>query len=862
MNLGESIYSDLQKNEYLNELFCQILLVYSDYVFGRNHNLKDINLSDLLRFADLLSKSVDKKNRDKHKNLSQELISLLLTLYPEDIRVRYVAGSVLSNINNLKGLSVLSRMNNSDNLCSLQYPTYESADPLERVYDSYVKQILKIPHEEDYFYFKSQKEVIDNFKLNYFSYSGPTSMGKSFIMRSFIKNNMLLGMNENYAIVVPTKALINEVSGKLIKELNENLIERNYKVITSPGSLALKRKHNFILVFTPERLSYLLLDRPNFQMDYLFIDEAQKISSKDGRSPFYYKLIDIITKNSPNAKIFFSSPNIPNPSVYLNLIQGAEQKPEFSKSYKYTPVNQVKFLIDLSCNKYFIYNDLNDKLLEMNVAPNEQLINLTTLINKVGKNKQNIIYCGSTRKAVSSAVDYANSLKSKITDKRLSDLIKEISSDIHVDYYLLDVLEKGVAYHIGYLPSNIREQIELLYKDGVLKTIFCTSTLVEGVNLPADNLFITSYKNGRSNLTVVEFKNLVGRVGRIEYNLYGNVFLTALDTQTLTEKFKELLEKEIPDQSLSIVSELKPKYKQYIVEQLLKGNIALDKQETQTVNEYKLMRKFAIILLKDIIADNDSYVKSQFAIYLEQPIINKIKDCFAKNKDMDDDINVSVDQTESLIVAIKQGLSYPTTFDYNELMTFLKKLSTIFKWKKYEQDTIGNPNALGFYAVILNQWVQGYGLGQIIQKAIKYKKLNPIEALFIDFKKVGYTDSKEHKNVIITDTLNAIEQVVLFQFSNYFLKFSLQYKKIHTIDNIQNDWYEYIEYGTNNPTTIFLQKHEVSRETATYIKQYHHEYLTQVNNELKIKNTIFKCGKESIAYELSQVKFNMPELFI
>lgn len=45
-------------------------------------------------------------------------------------------------------------------------------------------------------------------------------------------------------------------------------------------------------------------------------------------------------------------------------------------------------------------------------------------------------------------------------------------------------------------------------------TIFCTSTLVEGVNMLADNLFITNYKKGYAYMDAVDFRNLIGRVGR------------------------------------------------------------------------------------------------------------------------------------------------------------------------------------------------------------------------------------------------------------------------------------------------------------------------------------------------------------
>ena len=72
--------------------------------------------------------------------------------------------------------------------------------------------------------------------------------------------------------------------------------------------------------------------------------------------------------------------------------------------------------------------------------------------------------------------------------------------------------------------------------------------------MPADNLFITDYKNGRNNLDKVSFKNLIGRIGRIDHNLFGNVFMVCLsnsDEQTI-EKYADLLKNEIPNQSLSI----------------------------------------------------------------------------------------------------------------------------------------------------------------------------------------------------------------------------------------------------------------------------------------------------------------------
>ena len=39
-----------------------------------------------------------------------------------------------------------------------------------------------------------------------------------------------------------------------------------------------------------------------------------------------------------------------------------------------------------------------------------------------------------------------------------------------------------------------------------------------------------------------------------------------------------------------------------------------------------------------------------------------------------------------------------------------------------QKRTIGNSAILKYYSVILNQWMTGYGLNQIIGKSIEYKQ--------------------------------------------------------------------------------------------------------------------------------------------
>ena len=119
-------------------------------------------------------------------------------------------------------------------------------------------------------------------------------MGKSFIMEMFIKDQVMKGAKLNFARIVPTKALINEVRKDTIDGLDRLLEEMNYSVVTAASDYSLEEDHNFILVMTPERLLYLLISKPEFKLDYIFIDEAHKLSGKNSRAPFYYKVVDML----------------------------------------------------------------------------------------------------------------------------------------------------------------------------------------------------------------------------------------------------------------------------------------------------------------------------------------------------------------------------------------------------------------------------------------------------------------------------------------------------------------------------------------------------------------------------------------
>lgn len=77
-----------------------------------------------------------------------------------------------------------------------------------------------------------------------------------------------------------------------------------------------------------------------------------------------------------------------------------------------------------------------------------------------------------------------------VSDPDIRELIEFIRGDIHPEYPLIKSLPFGVAYHYGFMPAIVRARVEDLYRDGKLKFVCCTSTLLQGVNLPARHIVI------------------------------------------------------------------------------------------------------------------------------------------------------------------------------------------------------------------------------------------------------------------------------------------------------------------------------------------------------------------------------------
>ena len=125
-----------------------------------------------------------------------------------------------------------------------------------------------------------------------------------------------------------------------------------------------------------------------------------------------------------------------------------------------------------------------------------------------------------------------------------------------------------------------------------------------------------------------------------------------------------------------------------------------------------------------------------------------------------------------------------------------------------------------------------------------------------------FKDNVEFRNILFADTLEVIDNIILFSLSNYFLRFSNEYKKIHGVTEFDNNWYEYVEYGTTKPATILLQRIGFTRENATYIRGHGDKYILQESeSKLLLSRDLLECNNQNVREQANMILLNMPEMF-
>lgn len=804
MKLFEELSQQALQDEYFTELLVKLETLSAQKFFHlSNTPVGQKELTDALRFADILSRS----EIPDAKNKAYKIISLLSETHKQDETYSSFATSILVRLGNFPALRFLEK-----NL------VHEVKTPREVVFEKIIKETFhSIPNSEHTFT-DSQYEIYENLKKNnHYSFSGPTSIGKSFIIKAFMHHLISEHKGtDNIALLVPTRALINQAANQIKTEFIQH---QQYKILTHPiipG--AFKNESNrFIFIFTPERLIAYLSELSNPKIDYLFIDEAHKIvSERDTRSPLYYHAV--LQAERKSVKLYFASPNIPNPEVFLRLF---EKSSDESLCIKSSPVSQNRYFLDLIDKKGVL---LSDSETEVNLNIDFPTCDLNHWIRKLSNGEKSIVYCNSKADTIELALEFAKTLEVKNIPE-VSEVIALIEQHLHKKYYLIDCLRKGVAFHFGNLPQRIREKVEWLFENKKIDFIFCTSTLLEGVNLPAKNIFILSNAIGLTKFTDIDFWNLCGRAGRLTKELSGNIICTrAKISQNRWDKPETDLDvvrnKRIKNLEPQIISGKGNFFKN--VESALTGEKFTIKNPT--ADQVKIWKHYANIALIHEIRGDDSVLRSNFIIKAETAKTNlksKSSSNCVPEKILESSSGIKAEYQNSIFSdpnLSNSALSQDIT--YESALLALNLLSDLYRWDKEESSgkapLFKSKETLKYYAVLIAEWANTKPLHLMIQSALNYYEKKG-EVWVVNKMEPFDKNNKRLLNIVINNLISDIDNIIRFKIRSYFENYNMLLKARFGEAASGPNWSEFLEYGTTDARIIELQNYGIPRHLAQYL---------------------------------------------
>ena len=326
--------------------------------------------------------------------------------------------------------------------------------------------------------------------------SAPTSFGKSLLIEEIVAS----GKYNNIVIIQPTLALLDETRLKLKK------YSKKYKIIVRTTQPAATDKGNLFLLTAERVMEYDQLP----QIDLLIVDEFYKLSlkRKDDRADILNNAF-LKIMNKYNSKFYFLGPNIDG------ITDG------FAEKYEAIFYKTDYSLVD--CNVFDMTQHL-DMSKTRGALEEEKSELLCKLLDDL-RDEQTLIYCSTPARARRFAKKYLDHLISKgvVVDTSLP-LIDWIKASISEKWSLVDELKHGIAIHDGSLQKHIGASIIKYFNDGLLRCIFCTSTIIEGVNTSAKNVVLFDGSKGGEGIDFFDYSNIKGRSGRLMEHYVGRVF--------------------------------------------------------------------------------------------------------------------------------------------------------------------------------------------------------------------------------------------------------------------------------------------------------------------------------------------------
>lgn len=626
--------------------------------------------------------------------------------------------------------------------------------------------------------------------------SAPTSAGKSYVLQTYARKLLNEQQVNGIAFLVPTRALINQVADEVSQWLRSDKIEAELVTTPIPKDSPLPARAAYVV--TQERMQLLQAAHPGLAFGAILIDEAQSLA--DGpRGVLLSSVIEEALKRNPKTQLLFAGPNLRDPGS-LSILFGKR-----ARSVVTDEATVVQNIIFVDCDeerpksaKIAFLAEKQRVLLgtiECDQPLTDHRSKLVNLALRLGGGGQNLIYALGPAECENIAFGLADN-DSKAGPPELEDLSSFIKEAVHPKYQLAGNVLQKVGFHYGRLPSLVRKAIEDAFAQGHLQFLVTTSTLLYGVNLPAQNLFLHNPQKGKNQpISPIDFWNLAGRAGRLGKEFTGNVFLIDYGqwpNDPMSGDKDQTVLPSIQDHIAGRTDEL--------ISYVMDSKVIPDREKPDE------MENTFVKLVRDHLEGNLGSTLDRAGLLDNNPkrteLIQAIETSVASTKIDRDTIiaspTVSIHRQQSLYERLDDGIrrkgpayvipKHPLDSGaYTSYLAAIKRChDEIMKYPKGERSHV-------YYALLALRWMKGEPLPQIIDASFEYKRRR---------------GSNPNIATVIRDSLNEIERdlrfkyVRLFSCYNAVLELVLRDRKMQELAASIPSIPMYLEVGACSPTMI------------------------------------------------------------
>ena len=701
------------------------------------------------------------------------------------------------------------------NYMGVFYKDVEPKTLKEIVFRQYRKYILETYGKA---YTPVQAKIIKGIELNKcFSFSAPTSTGKSFVFM-----NLILKSYNDVVIVVPSRALINEYYHKL----NELIEDKSVNILTFIDKINTKHSERNVFIVTPERCRELFKYKGQYNVSMFLFDEAQLSNENSKRGLYFDSIVRRSQRAFPEASFVFAHPFVKNPESQIKKNHFELQNSE-SIQFKQKNVGQMFLCSDDEWNFYHFGIDkslMGNRKILCSFDPIDKTIrNGGSVLFYISKSK---IYNRGFLNQFAKYIDLCNEIESEKIDKYVDQLKQYTGGDTiaNKNYYsqMISLLKRGIVIHHGSLPLQTRVIIEKFTQDGLCRICFATSTLEQGINMPFDVVYLDRLESSKP----LSVKNLIGRAGRSTLSKEFDFGYVIVSSPSRMSNFRNIMNQ---DEILDEVSSLEKSEQRDDDYNDFKEAILNDTYS----DEYNLTEKDLEILSNDTTEEVvENILNTLFngneilpLSFLNNDVRNRLSlyHYFRKlysiylNRQLEDGEGNVLDSAIKIMLWKVHGKTFKNICWYR--YSHVSKTNERTRLEKVGRKT----------DQVTANFVTGYH--EIPDKNHKVYSLFPI----------GTKASAVDYDLIMYDTYDFIDKLIGFKLSDIFYATFMKYFE-KSEDLRAEKLSKYIKYGTDNASHIWMLRYGMSFEDIELLEPH----IESINSdEIIFKDSIHSVLRES-----------------